>query len=656
MWCGIFNFMSIKPLVAKQPSKKSSSKPISLKLDSLKSASCKTAQAKLTKPTNHSKPKARKNQRLTQVFELPSPIDNADLIIEYLKLLEVEFVFGVPGGAIEPFYNALAKSEKNGGPKIIVARHETGAAFMAEGYARETGKLGVCCATTGPGATNLLTGVASAFADHVPMLVISAQTPLPKFGKNALQESSCTAIDTVGIFRHCTRYNTLVSHREQLNTKLVSAIMAAFSIPAGPSHISIPSDILRQEAVQMPAVSKKRLTQQFTLTDNSAVEKLTEMLSKTWRVALLIGKGCGGAINSIMEFAELTHAPIMTDPAGKRWINSFHPLYRGVFGFAGHQSAQETMADDTIDLVIAVGTPISELGTGGWQSHLLNEQLVHIDSTVEHFSRSPMAQLHICGDINAIFTQLNKNVREGLKWGRTWDAVDPVKQNYLKNATANNSHGYQIRLNEPEMCFSNDVPLKPQRIVSEFSKRIPSRFRILLDAGNAWAWFTHYYHRSSSKGYYHIAMGFGSMGWAVGAAIGTCFGSKQPSICVTGDGSYLMAGQEITVALQHQIPVIYVVLNDGVLGMVKHGQRLGGAQEVGFELPVIDYAKMAEAMGIEGITIKTPEELMNIDWERLGAKNAPTMINMIVDSEAVPPMGQRVKGLADNNESATPGG
>ncbi|TQV77059.1 thiamine pyrophosphate-binding protein [Aliikangiella marina] len=581
--------------------------------------------------------------------------DNADLIIEYLKALGIEYVFGVPGGAIEPLFNALARNEQSGGPKLVVARHECGAAFMAEGYARETGKLGVVCATTGPGATNLLTGVASAYADSVPMLVITAQTPLPKFGRNALQESSCTAIDTVAIFRQCTRYNTLVSHSEQLDTKLVGAIMTANRTPAGPAHISIPSDILRQPAVVKEKVKVERLNQVMTLTDNSAVEQLTDMLSNSWRVALFIGKGCGAASEQIIEFAELTRAPIMTGPAGKRWVNGFHPLYRGVYGFAGHESAQETMNDETIDLILAVGTPMTELGTGGWHASLLSDRLVHIDSTLEHFSRSPMARLHVCGDIKSIFEQLNKNIRLGMKWGRSWAAVDPVKQNYLEHAKPSKNHGYQIRLQEPEKCLSLEVPLKPQRVATEFARRIPSAFRIHLDAGNAWAWFTHYFHRASSRGYYHIAMGFGSMGWAVGAAIGNTLASKKPSVCITGDGSYLMAGQEITVALQHQLPVIYVVLNDSELGMVKHGQKLGSAEEIGFELPQIDYAKMAEAMGIEGITVRTPQELDEIDWIRLGNKSAPTMINLIIDPNETPPMGQRVKGLA-NEGSATPGG
>ncbi|MET1253630.1 thiamine pyrophosphate-binding protein [Aliikangiella maris] len=580
--------------------------------------------------------------------------DNADLIIEYLNLLGVEYVFGVPGGAIEPFYNALARY-KNKGPKIIVARHEAGAAFMAEGYARETGKIGVCCATTGPGATNLLTGVASAYADNIPILVITAQTPLPKFGRNALQESSCTAIDTVGIFRHCTRYNTLVSHTEQLTAKLISAITAAYRVPSGPAHISIPSDILRTPASTFELTQADNLVHDFALTDNVAVAKLLDMLKQSKRVALYLGRGCGAAIEQIMEFAELTRSPIITGPAGKRWINGFHPLYRGVFGFAGHQSAEQTIRDKTIDLLLAIGTPITELGTGGWQSDLLNSKLVHIDPNIEHFSRSPMARLHVCGDLKLIFEQLNSDIILGLKWGRKWDAPDPVKQNFLDHHIPSNDHGFQIRLNDPASCYSNSLPLKPQKVVTKFAKKIPNYFRVHIDAGNAWAWFTHYFHRASAKGNYHIAMGFGSMGWAIGAAIGNCLGSgRKPAVCITGDGSYLMAGQEITVALQHKLPVIYVVLNDSALGMVKHGQKLGKAEEIGFELPQINFARLAEAMGVPAMTITSPTELDNIDWEYLGKREGPTLIDLIIDPNEVPPMGQRVKGLADS--SATPGG
>ena len=154
-----------------------------------------------------------------QGFEL------GDLLIKYLEQLGVEYVFGIPGGAIEPMYNALARSERAGGPRAVIARHETGAAFMADGYSRHTGKLGVCCATTGPGATNLITGVASAYENNIPMLVITAQTALSTFGRGAFQESSCAGVNTVGLFEHCSRYNSLVSHVDQFEHKLAAAVL-----------------------------------------------------------------------------------------------------------------------------------------------------------------------------------------------------------------------------------------------------------------------------------------------------------------------------------------------------------------------------------------------------------------------------------------------
>src|SRR5690606_15857761 len=276
----------------------------------------------------------------------PSPdTTHADLIIDYLHKLGIDAIFGVPGGAIEPLMNALARSQRRGGPRLVVARHECGAAFMADGYYRETGKMGVVCSTTGPGATNLLTGVASALVDEIPMLVITAQTPLHKFGKRALQESSCTAIDTVGIFRHATRFNTLVSHREQLEGKLVSAIMAAHRTPRGPVHISVPSDILRAPAQLKPHIHADLLIHDFATADDKAIARLCEKLEKVDNLVLYIGSGVGEASQQIMEFAELTNAAIVASPTGKAWVNEHHPLYRGIYGFAGHESARELLQD-----------------------------------------------------------------------------------------------------------------------------------------------------------------------------------------------------------------------------------------------------------------------------------------------------------------------
>ncbi len=572
---------------------------------------------------------------------------HADLILHYLQKLGIDTVFGVPGGAIEPLMNSLARSERRGGPRLVVARHECGAAFMADGYYRETGKMGVVCSTTGPGATNLLTGVASALVDEIPMLVITAQTPLPKFGKRALQESSCTAIDTVGIFRHATRFNTLVSHQDQLECKLVSAIMAAHRSPRGPVHISIPSDVLRAPAEFKEHIHADLLTHDFATVDDVAIGRLCEKLGRVDNLVVYIGSGVGQASALIEEFIELTGAAFVASPTGKTWVNERHPQYRGVYGFAGHDSARELLQSKAVNLVIAVGADLGELGTSGWQHDLLNSKLVHIDSCIEHFTRSPMANLHVFGKIDTLFERLLVKVREMRMSGRNWDT--------LPGGSQINANGGYARLQEPVKCFSDAQPLKPQRLMSQLCRQLPEDTRIFVDAGNSWAWATHYLTQSSSHGYYRIAMGYGAMAWSIGAAIGSAIANPQaPCLCLVGDGSYLMSAQEISVAAQQQVPVVFLVMNDAAMGMVMHGQRLGGQESIGWELNRIDYAAQARAMGIHGEVIETPAQLDNLDLAGLFRRKGPTLLDVRIDRDEIPPMNDRIRGLA--GESATPGG
>lgn len=571
----------------------------------------------------------------------------ADMIVEYLDRIGIDVVFGVPGGAIEPFMNALARSARRGGPRLIVARHECGAAFMADGYYRETGKMGVVCATTGPGATNLITGVSSAMADKIPMLVITAQTPLPKFGKHALQESSCTAIDTVGMFRYGTLFNTLVSHQEQLESKLVAAIMAAHRTPHGPAHISIPADLLRAPATIKPHIHADLLTQEFLALDTQSIDILCGKLAKVDTIAVYIGHGVGKAQRKVMEFIELTGAGFVTGPTGKGWVDETHPQYHGVFGFAGHDSARQLFQDKKVDLIVAVGTELEELGTSGWTEELLNTKLVHIDSVVEHFTRSPMANLHVFGDLNSVFERLIEHIHTARQWGRRWQP--------LAAPSETNALGGHITLHEREKCFDASSPVKPQRLMYALSKKLPDDARVFIDAGNAWSWATHYLTTSNCDGHCHFGMGFGSMTWAIGASIGAAAGNPDaPVLCIVGDGSYLMAAQEITVAAQQSLSVVFLILNDSALGMVKHGQQLGNQESIGWELNTINFSAMAHAMGITSDVIKTPQELGAVDFKKLFRRKGPTLLDVRIDSREVPPMGDRIKGLAAGS-SRTPG-
>ncbi|MEX1057937.1 MAG: thiamine pyrophosphate-binding protein [Natronospirillum sp.] len=574
----------------------------------------------------------------------------ADLLVTYLHELGIQYVFGVPGGAIEPLYDAMARSAARGGPRAVIARHESGAAFMAEGYFQESGKMGVVCSTTGPGATNLITGVSSAYSENTPMLVITAQTALPKFGKQALQDSSCTAVDTVGMFRHCTCFNTLVSHPDQFENKLISAIMAAHRVPHGPAHISVPSDVLSAVTRTIPTIRSEMLRQNYVLSNEAAIQRLSQALKEARSVAFYLGNGVGKASSAIMEIVEALRAPFVAGPMGKRWVDEWHPLYCGVYGFGGHASAHAVLRGDLRgdgrgeppDLILAVGAVLGELDTGGWHDDLLNERLVHIDSSVEHFTRSPMARLHVCGDVERIFERLA---------GQVAQRAPPSAQS-MKIRKSLNVMGNRVTLDDPDACLSDASPIKPQRLMYHLSKHLSEDTRIFIDAGNAWAWATHYLMRADVTGCYRIAMGYGAMTWAIGASVGSARANPgHPTVCVTGDGSYLMSAQELTVAAQEDLPVIVLILNDSALGMVYHGQRLGGAETIGWELNTVNYAAVAEAMGIEGIVIESPAQLMEIDFARLGRKSGPTLLDVRIDREEVPPMGDRVKELQTQRSS-----
>lgn len=564
-----------------------------------------------------------------------------DLLVAYLEQVGVEAVFGVPGGAIEPFYNALARSARRGGPRPVVARHECGAAYMADGYARETGRLGVCCATTGPGATNLITGTASAYADKVPLLVVTAQTALPHFGRGALQESSCTAVNTVGMFQHCTVYNTLVSHPEQLEGKLIAAIVAAHQPPAGPAHISVPRDVLAAPwPGERPGSQLGSLLRQPDLVDEAALDHLCALVADARRIVLVVGAGCAEAADAIMELAELTGAPVLATPQGKPWVDAHHPQYRGVFGFAGHDSARaELMAPET-DWVLALGSDLDEFATSGWDRiALLNERLVHIDALPEHFSRSPMARLHVYGRVATVVARLNERVRSARGPAAT---ADPGADAPYSRCTPP-----RVQLDDAAKYRSDTTPIKPQRLFCELTRRFPPETRFVADAGNSFVWTTHYLH-PRQQGTYRVAMGFGVMAWGVGAAVGTALGCPgTPVVCITGDGSYLMSGQEVTVAVQERLPVVFVVLNDQALGMVRHGQRLGGAEPVGFELPPVDYAAMARAAGGHGLRIESPADFTRIDTAEICNRPGPTVLDVVIDPDEVPPMGMRVRTLAE---------
>lgn len=583
-------------------------------------------------------------------------LEVADLLVAYLEQIGVEYVFGVPGGAIEPLFNAMARSQRRGGLRPIVARHEAGAAFMADGYARETGRIGVCCATSGPGSTNLITGVACAHDNNVPLLAISGLPALPSFGRGALQESSSTGVNAFAMFRHCTRYNAMVSHLSQFERKLANALMTTHQTPGGPAHLAIPLDILRDVAPSAtPTYDLAALFKhERTLIDERAVQQLHDQLRHSPRAVFLIGASCGEAIEAIMELVDLTKALFVTTPDAKGFINPRHPAYCGVFGFGGHGSAA-ALLDSAPDIVLAFGTRFGEFVSGGWCDSLLNERLVHIDNSEENLMRSPMAMLHVRGHIRAVCERL-----AGLLKADSPSNIEGIRKH------PDGIFQAEVALQSPASYHSDATPIKPQRLMKALSEHCPSNTRFLADSGNSMVWTAHYLQphnrrigrkhlhvvgqmperRSGTTNWLRVMMDFCPMGWAIGAAVGIARGNPAcPVICITGDGAFLMSGQEITVAAMEGLTVVFVILNDGALGMVKHGQRLAHAEPVGYELPQVDYCKLAEAMGIPGHVIRSPQELDNLDFGAILRRKGPTLLDVRIDGEEVPPMMLRMKTL-----------
>jgi acetolactate synthase-1/2/3 large subunit len=604
-------------------------------------------------------------RRLTSSMNT-KPMDMADLLVAYLEQLGIDSVFGIPGGAIEPLYNALARSERRGGVRHVLARHEAGAAFMADGYARETGKIGVCIATSGPGATNLITAVATAYDNNIPMLVITGQPALPSFGKHPLQESACTGVNVLGMFRHCTRYNSLVSHADQLEAKLVAALQRATRTPRGPVHLTVPVDVFRQPAQNIePSYDLANLLRPSSLVDDESVEALRVKLARARKVVLLIGGWAGDGIHSILQFAMLKGATFVTTPDGKGLVSPQHPLYRGVFGFGGHQSAEDELNDPSVDLIVAIGASMGEWNSAGWSESLLNERLVHIDESEDHLARTPMASLHMRGSIRAIFNRLIERIHD-IRIGTEVPVEQRKSPRTLETLTFDSSR----ILAAPESFNSDAAPIKPQRLMRELSNLFPPTTRYLADTGNSVAWATHYLQpmdrrmgerrlgggerkrdagqRMSQGGWLRVTMNFAAMGWAIGGAVGTSIANPNvPVVCITGDGSLLMNGQELSVAVAEGLNTVFVVLNDRALGMVKHGQRLAKAERIGCDMPATDFAMLARALGADGITIKSPADLMALDIEAILHRGGPTLLDVHIDPEEVPPMNARMRVLAE---------
>lgn len=562
----------------------------------------------------------------------------AHRLIRYLEQLQISCIFGVPGINNDALVSAAAVSERNGGLKWILSRSETGAAYMADGFYRESGRLAVCCSTSGPGFTNMLTPVANAFVDGIPMLVITTQPPSSVMGRGAMQEVSNAGVDALMIFSSCTRYNTVVSHVDQLEPKLLAALSHATGPTPGPVHLAFPSEIFKQTVQADIKEASLYAFQGQTITPNDKCLKLLEILLRGSKSGVMvIGEGCEGAVIPLLQYAEYRQWPIVTTPMGRGLISSDHPLFCGVFGIAGHESARQVLLESEADTVLVVGVNLDESATCGWDgSTILSPRMIHVNANPERLARSHMAKLNVLGSPVTVFEHIVEQWRN-----------DYPDQGRVAKAVKLKQEAYKFRLLHDADCHRNDDPINPRRLVSLLSRLCPPEVRCYADAGNSFYWATHYwqpiFQHINQINHLRLSMSFASMGWAPSAAIGTAFANKDvPVLCLMGDGSYLMNSQEISVVRQHKLNVVFVILNDSQLGTVRHGQKLAGNENHANELPEVDFSMMASAMKIEAYRINSIEELEALNFASLFERNGPVLLDMLIDPEVVPPIGIRV--------------
>lgn len=554
----------------------------------------------------------------------------AEVIVSSLEKHGAEYIFGVPGGAIESLNNALHKSPI----KVVVTKHEAGAAFMADGYARVSGNIGVCCSTAGPGATNMITGVASSFGDSIPVIALTGQVSTSMLGKGAVQEFSVQSFGIVSIFRQVTKYSDIIINENKAGEMIAKARRLALTGRKGPVHLNLPADIMKRKVVA-DHHERCSITQVMGF-DRAAVKEAAQLLLGAKNPVILAGWGTvlSRADGELKELAELLDIPVATSPKAKGIFSESHPLSLGVLGFAGSPFSKEYIIKRDADVMLAVGTSFNEWVTSGWDKRLMPlKSLIHIDIDCNEIGKNYYVDVGIAGDARTVLGELIYELRRKNKRKKVRDDRCKVVQSIKDSLTT-----------KPRKMHK--MPYNPQRLIMDLSAALPEDTLYFADNGNSMAWAIRYLNITQPYSFF-IGLGFASMGYAAAAVVGGKLAAgKRPVVALVGDGSFLMNGMEVATAVNYNIPVIWVVLNNSMLGMVYHGRKLAGLPE-GIEstFKPVDFVKLAEGYGARGIKITRPGEINREMMAEIILAGVPTVLDVIIDPEEVPPIHSRIAAL-----------
>ena len=563
----------------------------------------------------------------------PAECRAAEYLIEALADAGVRHIFGVIGGAVVPLFTASVGRRA----QIVMAKHEAGAAFMADGYARVSGGLGACVATSGPGATNLMTGVASAYADSIPLVVLTGQVATKSFGKGAFQESSSEGIDIVDVFKRVTRYSSLVFRGDRLPDIWHKALRTALGGRPGPVHLSLPVDV--QEQLCMPAHTPLQVHRPKNY-DRAAIKQTALLLLRARRPAIIVGHGAilSDASDEIRAIAEMLEVPVATTPKGKGAFPEDHRLSLGPFGYSGSPLAQWYLLESGVDVLLAVGTSLNEWGTLGWDRRLQpSEALIQVDIDPYEVGKNYRVTVPVIGDAKSGLTELSYEIHR-------------QRQRYLHFRRGNGKldpPADRPRFLNVSAMGSTAVPIKPQRLMRDLQEALPRDTLVFVDAGANRSWAIHYWQSLYPRTFF-CATGMASMGFGVAGAIGGKFAAPdRVVVSITGDGGFLMNGMEVSTAVHHGKQVIWVVLNDAGYGMARHALRLLKVPDVATRYPRVDCAKVAEGLGAQAFRIREPGEINRDLIRTILESGRPTVLDVEIDPDEVAPFGSRIATLGD---------
>ncbi len=545
----------------------------------------------------------------------------ADIVIETLKKEGVEVIFGLPGGAIMEVYDALYR---DGSLLHVLARHEQGAGHMAEGYAKATGKVGVAMTTSGPGATNIVTAIADAYMDSVPIVVITGQVPTHLIGNDAFQE-----VDIVGITRPITKHNFLVRNIEELPLMIREAFYIAKTGRPGPVLVDIPKDITQQLS-DVPIPSEKEVKEALPgykphVEGNiQQIKKAAKLIMEAKRPVLYVG---GGAVNAeaqeeLIQLAEMMRIPVATTTQGKGAFPENHPLSLRMLGMHGTYYAN--MAVYNADLLIAVGARFDDRVTGKVDEFAPDAKIIHIDIDPASISKNITVDVPIVGDVKIVLGKLIGEIkRKGAKLRYPEDREDWIAQIE------------KWKKMYPLTYKNSKEVIKPQYVIEQIYEITNGDAIITAGVGQHQMWAAMYYRYSFPRQFLNSG-GLGTMGFGLPSAIGAKVGRPDKEVfCIDGDGSFLMTMQEIITAVQYKIPIKVAIVNNAYLGMVRQWQELfydRRYSEVDLSLQP-DFVKLAESMGAVGFRAEKPKEVKEILAEAMKVEDKPVIMDFVVDRE-----------------------